>query len=292
MIRNNTPFRLLGISFLGIVATAAYGQLDVGSDGSDGALVVSANTEIDLSQAVTASWDTPSPTPGKGVYDPDKWAVVFKYASVTVNANTTVTFKNHPSRAPVVWLVAGDVTINGIVGLSGRQGHASGLSIAPADPGPGGFRGARGIGGSSDGSGGYGPGGAILPISGGTAGAGGSYGTSGVPASWGDGGTPGPTYGSERSIPLIGGSGGAAGRAGDGSGAGAGGGAILIAANGTITINGQLLADGGMSPWRSGGGSGGTIRLVGNRRRQRLVESPWRHSQRLWWQRRCRTYPC
>ena len=85
-----------------------FAQINVGSDGSDGALVVSANLTIDLSEAASGpgiAWDTPSPVPGKGVYDPDQWAVVFKYSSVTINANRTVTFVNHPSNAPVVWLV-------------------------------------------------------------------------------------------------------------------------------------------------------------------------------------------
>ena len=83
-----------------------------GADGSDGALNITANTVIDLSQAVTGAWDANnSANVGKGVYDPAKWAVVFKYASVTVATGATVTFTNHPSRAPVVWLVSGNATI-------------------------------------------------------------------------------------------------------------------------------------------------------------------------------------
>lgn len=83
-----------------------------GADGSDGALNITANTEIDLSQAVTGTWDqNNAANPGKGAYDPAKWAVVFKYSSVTVATGATVTFKNHASRTPVVWRVNGNVTI-------------------------------------------------------------------------------------------------------------------------------------------------------------------------------------
>ena len=119
-----------------------------GADGSDGSLHVTADTVIDLSQAPTAAWDTASTdvgsngsNAGNGVYDPDKWAVVFKYASVTVDADATLTFANHPSRAPVVWLVNGDASIAGIVDLNGHDW------VSPpdmAEPGPGGFRGAIG----------------------------------------------------------------------------------------------------------------------------------------------------
>lgn len=90
-----------------------------GADGSDGALVITEDTVIDLSQAVlgdgaAVKWDTNNAAnEGKGIYDPEKWAVVFKYSSVTVGAGVTLSFKNHGSRAPVVWLVNGDVTIDG-----------------------------------------------------------------------------------------------------------------------------------------------------------------------------------
>lgn len=67
---------------------AAMASITVPSDGTDGALVISANTVIDLSQAITGNWDTNNAAnSGKGVYDPAKWAVVFKYTSVTINLN-------------------------------------------------------------------------------------------------------------------------------------------------------------------------------------------------------------
>lgn len=66
---------------------------------------------IDLSQAVTGTWDANnSANVGKGTFDPAKGTVVFKYSCVTINATRTITFINHPSRDPRVWLVRGNVT--------------------------------------------------------------------------------------------------------------------------------------------------------------------------------------
>ncbi|WP_269630894.1 hypothetical protein [Pelomonas sp. BJYL3] len=85
----------------------------------------------------------------------------------------------------------------------------------------------------------------------------------------------GKSYGSELLQPLIGGSGGGGGIGGtrfSGVGGGGGGGAILIAADGTITIagTGSIDASGGDAGGTAGenvgfygaGGSGGAIRLV------------------------------
>src|SRR5437867_4772714 len=98
---------LLAATSLGsqILATSARADISVGSDGSDGTLVVvTSDTYIDLSAAATATWNTPSPVPGKGVYDPQQWAVVFKYDSVYIAPGRTLTFTNHRTTAPVVWL--------------------------------------------------------------------------------------------------------------------------------------------------------------------------------------------
>ena len=223
--------------------------LNVPSDGSDGALVISANTVIDLGQAVTGSWDANNTANGgKGVYDAEKWAVVFKYSSVTVASGATVSFKNHISRAPVVWLVNGNVTIDGTVSLDGETVGYNAPQLA--EPGPGGFRGgtgnfAPGVGRSS----GFGPGGAAGDYYGG----GGSFGSSGAAGS--------SAYGNPSLLPLIGGSGGA-GFAGDSRGGGAGGGAILIASSETIAVAGTIRANGGGSAGGTGGGSGGAVRLI------------------------------
>src|SRR5580698_11171328 len=86
-------------------APSALAQLNVPSDGSDGALIITTNTVIDLSQAVYGVWSANnSAAAGQGIYDSSQWAVVFKYSSVTICSNATLTFANHPTHAPVVWL--------------------------------------------------------------------------------------------------------------------------------------------------------------------------------------------
>jgi hypothetical protein len=140
-----------------------------------------------------------------------------------------VAFINHLTHAPVVWLVNGNVNINGTLNLDGQAGNADQNNLT--EPGPGGFRGG---GGPQFGSGpGFGPGGGNGP------------------------GTYLGVYGNPQIIPLIGGSGGNGG----GVNGGGGGGAILIAATGTITVNGYCHADGG---YNATIGSGGAIRLVAN----------------------------
>jgi hypothetical protein len=253
-------------------ATCTKAQLVIpGADGSDGVLNITTNTVIDLSQAVTTNWDANnSANAGSGIYDSNQWAVVFKYSSVVICSNATVTFHNHASRAPVVWLVNGNVTINGSVVLDGQS-----WLTAPAlsEPGPGGFRGGCGnyLGGQANGAG-FGPGGGNTftyqsivgrPFT--ICGGGGSYGSVGVSGP--------PVYGNPSLIPLIGGSGGGGGDDPDanigGVSGGAGGGAILIACAGTLNDSGTISAMGGYGYsqnfygiYGSGDGSGGGIRLV------------------------------
>jgi plastocyanin len=198
-----------------------------GANGSDGALTVpdTGVTTIDLSQAPTGVWDqNNAANAGKGVYDPDKWAVVFKYSSVNIPSGATVNFTNNASRAPVVWLVNGNVTINGTINV--------GAESSGYGPGPGGFRTGQpfnmpalgpGAGDAASDYGGY----ATAP-------------------------TGGRTYGNAAILPLIGGSAGT--WVGPGS---SGGGAILIAATGSINVAGFILANPNY-----GSGSGGAIRLV------------------------------
>jgi hypothetical protein len=150
---------LLGLALSIARGFAAHADIVVpGANGSDGTLNITTNTVIDLSQAVTGNWDTNNAAnAGKGVYDPEKWAVVFKYSEVAIAPDATVSFKNHPSRAPVVWLVNGDVRVGGTVRLSGENGLPS---PRLAEPGPGGFRGGTGYYSSGAGLGsGFGVGG-------------------------------------------------------------------------------------------------------------------------------------
>ena len=173
---------------MALCCSAVLGLINVPSDGSDGAFNPVANVEVDLSQTVTGTWNQAGT--GTGVYDAGKWAVVFKYSSVNIPAGVIVTFKNHPSRAPVVWLVQGNVTIAGAVSLDGQDcigGDPQGLARKLAESGPGGFRGGAAPCVSLPGGPGLGPGGGS-----------------------GNGATGSFGYGNAGLLPIIGGSGGAA----------------------------------------------------------------------------------
>ena len=226
--------------FIGSFAPALSAQLNIPSDGSDGSLVITASTNIDLGKAINGVWSNSVILANmrRGIYDAEKWAVVFKYSSVSIASGATVTFSNHPTRAPVVWLVKGSVTIDGTLNLDGRPYTSDPFSVP--EPGPGGFRGgARDLPayGLPNGSG-FGPGGYFNDN--------GYYGSL-------------RPYGNPQIVPLIGGSGGSGWHDGSFTGGG-GGGAILIAAVSNITVNGTCSANGGGNGvyW----GSGGAIRLV------------------------------
>ena len=133
---------ILAAFLFAALSTPLVAAITVPSDGSDGVFNPTASVQVDLSQAVTGAWNQAGN--GHGVYDVDKWAVVFKYSSVNIPSGVVVTFKNHPSRAPVVWLVQGNATIAGTVKLDGQDyvgNDPQGLLIIMAEPGPGGFRG-------------------------------------------------------------------------------------------------------------------------------------------------------
>jgi len=259
LIRQFLRGRHIGLLVALVMTSASVTSAQVtvpGADGSDGVFAPTGNTVIDLSQAANASWNTGSPVPGKGVYDGAKWAVVFKYSSVNIPAGVTVTFLNHPSVAPVVWLVSGNVTIGGTLML---DGGAFVTPLASPLPGPGGYSGGLGeLNNSVLAQSGFGPGGAGY---GGSPASGGGYSTQGQSLN----GQGGPVYGVNELVPLIGGSGGAGRVSFDRQlhAGGGGGGAILIAASGTITCNGLITAQGGAGAL-GGGGSGGAIRLVAN----------------------------
>jgi hypothetical protein len=186
---------------------------------------------------------------------------VFDFVSLTIGS--TQSFIGCSSRIapfctpsfPVALLSRSDVTVNGVIDVSGAT-VVAGLFTAP---GPGG-----GAGGPPPPSGrgdGGGPGG------GSRGGGGGGFG--GVGGDSGIGASGGRTYG-DLALLLEGGSGGGgAGLNGDGGG---GGGAIEIGALGAITVaGGGVHADGGNAISDSfgslvgaGGGSGGGIFLHGD----------------------------
>jgi hypothetical protein len=233
---------IVGLTLTGLAPVLADGLIIPGSDGSDGVLAPIENLEIDLGPAQTGAWDHPGQ--GNGVYDPQQWAVVFKYQRVEIPEGVSVRFRNHPSRAPVVWLVSGEVVINGTLDLNGANWNKRENS----EPGPGGFRGGMAWqNNAAPASGGYGPGGA------GTKGySSGNHATRGY-------GNQGPIYGNARLLPLIGGSGG-------GNGGAAGGGAILIATQGDVQLDGLIQANGGSGAYSvHGSGAGGAVRVIANR---------------------------
>ncbi|MGE0479569.1 MAG: hypothetical protein AB7Q17_03755 [Phycisphaerae bacterium] len=252
---------------LAILPGAAVAQLAIPeANGIDGAYDWPTGGTLDqtlnLSNAITyADWENSTPpgySPGQGIYDPARWAVIYRFSSVTIGNNSgtdRLFFTNHASRAPVVWLVSGDVVIHSNAQILLDGSDAAGC--APAEPGPGGFRGAAGRSGTlQPASDGFGPGGGLRIA--GVGFTGGSFGGLGLAQG---AVSPAATYASPFLVPLIGGSGGAPRVDVEGCfGAGAGGGAILIAATGTITVNGTIYARGGSAS--GGGGSGGAIRLL------------------------------
>jgi hypothetical protein len=253
-------FSLSCLAALSLGASAAI--IVPGANDGDGALNITANTVIDLGLAETGTWDAVPTTAGNGIYDPAKWAVVFKYSSVNIAAGATLTFKNNASRAPVVWLVSGNVTIDGTVSLNGQNEVAAPLL---AEPGPGGFRGGMKLYSSQVSAGaGFGMGGGARQASlyNYPAGGGGAYGSGGYSNS--------SVYGNPSLIPLIGGSGagGATFDPNNNRSGGAGGGALLLVSSGEIAINGNISANGGFSPnggiVNGGSGSGGGIRIIAN----------------------------
>lgn len=232
-------FSLVGFVVL-LVTLSGFAQLNNGSDGSDGDFNPTSNILIDLSLAPTGVWTAPGN--GNGIYDPEKWAIVFKFRSLNIPANVTVSFRNHPSRAPVIWLVQEDAIIAGQINIHGEDASNQGFS----EPGPGGFRGGRppfGAGITSP-SAGLGPGGGHFNEHFG------AYGVLTPPNN--------RTYGNEGVFPLIGGSGGAGSVQSAGGG---GGGAILIASNTTLRLSGHIQAyyNSGINSFNRG--SGGAVRL-------------------------------
>jgi hypothetical protein len=203
-------------------------------------------------------------TPGTYNFDPNSFNPplnpagdnVFNFTTINIAAGVTVKLSSKTLSGPVYWLAQGPVTINGTLNLNGEPGYAATTQVSsriPASGGAGGYGG--GVGGSVTGlpppQPGNGPGGGAAPT---------------VCCPQGGNGT---FTGNQYLIPLIGGSGGAGGITSGppnfGGGGGGGGGAILIASPVSITVGGNILANGGPGGSGSqagGNGSGGSIRIV------------------------------
>jgi len=231
------PILSLGILSLLMWCTAAHATFNSGSTGALGALNATANPTV-----ITL--------PADGVLN---------YTTINIASGVTVTFIKNAANTPVYMLAQGDVIINGTIDVSGTNATSTDIGRG----GPGGFNGGYGGGVGTPGGNGLGPGGGSGGVSGGVAGAGGGFGTVGNSGGCSAPGGGGGAYGNARLLPLIGGSGG--GGAGGTTYGGAGGaGAIVIASNTQITLNGSILANGGNSVtgYGGGGGSGGGIKLI------------------------------
>ena len=244
---------------------SAASTFDSGSTGADGAFAPTASVTLQV--------------PDSGV---------FNYTTVNIPSGVVITFKRNNANTPVTILASGDITLSGVIDISGGAGGnmlnlLNGNSLdgtarsTGGSGGPGGFDGGGGgskvgpyNGVAGDGPGGGGGAGDIKQNVG--DGGGGSYSSAGQNGNYANGinGLGGSVYGSSFLNPLIGGSGGggggANGNAEAGSGGG-GGGAFLIASSGILNFNGQIVTRGGVggTDYNGGGGGGGAaggIRVV------------------------------
>ena len=246
-------------------ATAAF-AFDSGSTGSDGALSPNVDTEIQVPASGILNYSSINIPSG----------VTVRFLRNALNTPVTLLVSGDATIAGGINVSGqaapdangagnGNVADDGLPGEGGPGGYAGGLG-GTIDSTPAHAR---------NGQAGIGPGGG-RPAPG-TAyncfGGGGSFGTRGEAA--GCGGTQSDTYANPDLLPMVGGSGGAGGTAFlslGGSGGGGGGGALLIAVSGTLQVTGTILANGGKGGdvgnavnaggTTGGGGSGGAIRLV------------------------------
>jgi hypothetical protein len=170
---------------------------------------------------------------------------VLNYTTVTIPAGKVLKFKRNLRNTPVYLLAAGQVTIGGRIDVSGNGINigaycGAGYPTIRA-PGPGGFFGGQPA------QPGFGPGGGVSNAD------------------------PGRWVGSLTLVPIVGGSGGAG--ASDGAFGGAGGGALTIASSSSITVSqgAAIIADGGADfscygffSYTTNAGAGGAIRIVSN----------------------------
>ncbi|HBY61445.1 MAG TPA: hypothetical protein DEH78_16610 [Solibacterales bacterium] len=243
--------RARGVLLTLALAAPAFSQFTSGSNGSDGAL--------DLQVL-------PGQTTRTVEFDPDALNLnpardnVFHFTTINIGPGVTVVMRaNKVRNLPVIWLASGAVTIAGTINVSGAAGHPQTSDTAlraPAVPGPGGFAGGLGEGPGTPRTAGSGPGG-------GGVGCDPRWGGGGAHAS--AAGCSGPAYGNALLIPIRGGSGGAGAPISSGligAGGGAGGGAIRIVSSVSVAVTGSILADGGPGANNAGGGGGGAIHIV------------------------------
>ena len=223
-----------------------------GSDGSDGALNITA--------------------PGVTYLDPVAMKInpkgdnIFNFTTINIALGSILKISEVKVHGPVYFLASGDVTIAGVIDISGDGSPGTTATAAeqiPAYAGSGGYSG--GLGGvhgdlNHQALPGNGPGG-------------GAAGDINQPFAVGGAFTT-----NRFLVPLVGGSGGGGTNDNSQYGAqgGAGGGALLIASSTKITLasndgvapdgyyNGTIIARGGYGTSRGCGGAGGAVRLVAN----------------------------
>ena len=253
-------------------------------------VVVSPQVQLDVcgcknSPASLGSFDTADPAtypPGTTMTNinvmeiplPPDGVMVFNSLNLVqrpqyIGYGLTVRFIRNAANTPVTLLVSGNVNIATsvqlvVTGDNGVTGSTNDLGRG-ALGGPGGFRGADGgyqlVNFGARGGTGLGPGG----------------GAGGTDTYYNGGHGAGATFlGAPDLLPLVGGSGGGGGASTEGrpgcsgGGGGGGGGALLLGVNGTLTLDGQIMADGGNAGnWADascsssgGGGSGGAVRVL------------------------------
>lgn len=225
----------VGLALAAQAASAQTTTFSSGSNGSYGAINVTANTTLDV--------------PPDGV---------FHCTTINIDANRTLTFRRNAANTPVYLLAQGNVTISGAINVNGSQGNG----VIGGIGGPGGFDGGSPASVSVPAGAGYGPG-AGKPGAGNTVADGAGSGAFSTVGSQGTSANKGAVYGNALCVPLIGGSGGGGTLGTPGGGGGGGGGAVLVASTTRIQLNGDISAEGSTSTGNSfNGGSGGAIRLV------------------------------
>lgn len=230
-----TPAIALAFSLLAAPSIAQ--TFSSGSTGADGAL--------DLATMNCATGPNAPPYMQTGCWIQLPESGVLNYTTINVPSGKELYFKRNRGNTPVVLLAQGDVSIDGHVGVDANL-YEYGPSMqrdSQNQPGPGGFPGAA----AKYGLPGLGPGG----------------GTTESPN--------GRWVGPLSLVPIVGGSGGAAGLYYSSSSimGGGGAGAIVIASGGSISMTGNITAQGNaVYLYMSGSGpcgSGGAVRLVANR---------------------------
>lgn len=260
---------------IGVLWAPGHAQVDI--CGCSGAPSLGAFNTLDPatypagSQSAFRSLTIPLPEDGVLVFDSMNIA-----PRPSDNCLIGISFIRNAANTPVTLLIKGNLTMTSTtcsptyiwVGGNGTPATATAQAAGVGSlGGPGGFRGGDGayqaINGASNGGAGFGPGGGL-----------------GATASPFIQAAKGLFFGSPDLVPLVGGSGGGGGASNSpaagcgGGGGGGGGGAILIAANGTIGLDGNshIYADGSSRgdpdsfscATRGGGGAGGAIRLIAN----------------------------